>query len=219
MILYLFLDTDDRRFFSEEARSAIREACGAAEPEIRALLPRLAPTLEVAVQTGTFVIPETVEVGAAVAPARVTWTVDPTRPGGVAAIARSRLRLTLFHECHHLVRFAHLRKRDTRPTLMDRVVSEGLATAFERDLGGWRPPWGEYPEDVLAWAKELLKLPASEPPDPWMFQHPDGRRWVGYRAGTYIADRAIAESGRSAAELVLTPTDEILRIARVDDSA
>lgn len=99
---------------------------------------------------------------------------------------------------------------------MDRVVSEGLATAFERDFSGRRPPWSEYPEDVLAWVTELLKVPESERWDQWMFQHPDGRRWIGYRAGTYIADRAIAESGQSAAELVFTPHEEILEVARID---
>ena len=52
--------------------------------------------------------------------------------------------------------------------------------------------------------------------DQWMFRHPDGRRWIGYRAGTYIADRAIAASGLSAAQLVLVPTDEILEMAGVD---
>ena len=47
----------------------------------------------------------------------------------------------------------------------------------------------------------------------WMFQHPDGRRWIGYRAGTYIADQAIAASKLSAIELAATPTDEILQRA------
>jgi hypothetical protein len=101
---------------------------------------------------------------------------------------------------------------------MDRVVSEGLATVLERDFGGGRPPWGEYPADVDQWVQELLKLPDSEPSNHWMFRHPDGRRWTGYRAGTYIADRAVAASGRSAAELVITPIDEILRFAGVGES-
>jgi len=218
MIVHLFLDTEDGRFFSEEARTAIREVCAVSEHDIRVVLPELPPTIEAAAQAGSFVIPETGEVGMAVPPARVNWIVDPSRPGGIAAIARLHLRHTLFHECHHLVRFAHLRDPEVTPTLMDRVVSEGLATAFERDFGGWRPPWGEYPTDVHGWAQELLKLPDSEPSSHWMFRHPDGRRWIGYRAGTYIADRAIAASGRSAAELVLTPTNEILRIAGVDKS-
>lgn len=216
MILPLYLDTDDRRFFSEEARTAIREVCDMADPELRALLGGLPPSIELAVQTGSLVIPETGEVGAAVARDRVTWIVDPSRSGGVATIARSQLRFTLFHEFHHLVRGWVFRGGHPRTSFMDGVVSEGLATAFERDAGGRRPPWGEYPEDVRAWVAELLDLPLTANYDQWMFRHPDGRRWIGYRAGTYIADQAIAASGCSAAKLVLTPTAEILRIAGID---
>jgi Predicted Zn-dependent protease (DUF2268) len=218
MIVPLFLDTDDRQHFSEDARAAVREVCVATEPEVRVLLPALTETIELAAQTGTFVIPETDEVGMAAAPGRVNWIVDPSRPGGVVAIARSQLRFTLFHELHHLVRGWVMNGGQPRTSFMDGVVSEGLATAFERDFGGRKSPWGEYPEDVRLWVTELLGLPASAPYHHWMFQHPDGRRWIGYRAGTYIADQAIAASGRSAAELVLTPTDEILRIAGVDES-
>jgi hypothetical protein len=218
MVIYLFLDTEDYKFFPEQARQAIHDVCDRAEREIRTVLPKLPRTIEVAAQTGSFVIPETGEVGSAVAPARVNWTVDPSRPGGIAAIAQSSLRHTLYHECHHLVRFARLRNPEAAPTLMDRVISEGLATAFERNFSGRRPPWGDYTEDVLVWVVELLKVPESERWDQWMYQHPDGRRWIGYRAGTYIADRAILESGRSAAELVLTPNEEILKMARINDT-
>jgi hypothetical protein len=59
MIVPLFLDTDDRQHFPEEARAAVREVCVATEPEVRALIPALTETIELAVQTGTFVILET----------------------------------------------------------------------------------------------------------------------------------------------------------------
>jgi hypothetical protein len=100
---------------------------------------------------------------------------------------------------------------------MDGVVSEGLATAFERDAAGRRPRWGEYSQEAAGWVAELLRLPLTAPYNEWMFLHPDGRRWIGYRAGTYIADRAIAASGLSAAQLVLVPTDEILKMAGIDN--
>jgi uncharacterized protein YjaZ len=213
MILPLFLDTDDRRFFSDEARAVIAELCSATEPMVRALLPTLIPNIELAVQTGTMVIPETGELGIALRPDRVIWIVDPSRPGGIAATARSQLRYTLFHELHHLVRGWVRIGGFRRNLFIDGVISEGLATAFERDSGGRQPPWGEYPENVQSWVEELLQLPLTASYDQWMFRHPDGRRWIGYRAGTYIADRAIKASGRSAAQLVLTPTEEILKLA------
>jgi uncharacterized protein YjaZ len=102
-----------------------------------------------------------------------------------------------------------------RTSFMEGVVSEGLATVFERDFGGRETPWGEYPEDVEEWVTELLELPVSAPYNQWMFQHPDGRRWIGYRAGTYIVDQAILASGFSAADLALAPTDKVLKMSGV----
>jgi uncharacterized protein YjaZ len=63
------------------------------------------------------------------------------------------------------------------------------------------------------WVDELLALPRFANYRRWMFYHPDGRPWIGYRAGTYIADRAIARSGLDAAELVSVPTERILALA------
>lgn len=215
MIVPLFLDTNDSRHFSKEARQAIEEVCAAAEPEIRAHLGELPRNIELACQTGTFVIPETGEMGTAVAPNRVGWTVNANLPGGVPAIARAQLRFTLFHELHHLVRGWVMYGGAPRNSFMDGVVSEGLATVFERDIGGRKTPWGDYPEDVKKWVAELLELPVYAPYNHWMFDHPDGRRWIGYRAGTYIADQAVLASGLSAAELALVPTDEVLRMSGV----
>jgi hypothetical protein len=217
MIVCLFLDTDERRDFSEEARRAVRDVCDAAEPTIRGLLPVLPSEIELAVQTGGFVIPETGELGVAVAERRVSWTVSPARPGGVAETVRAHLRHTLFHELHHIARgWVMMGRNEHRAQFIDGVVCEGLATAFERDFGGFRPPWGEYPADVVQWVRELSMLPRTASYRHWMFQHPDGRRWVGYRAGTYIVDRVKAATGRSAADLVRTPAREILRIAGVE---
>jgi uncharacterized protein YjaZ len=201
--------------FVEDVRLAVQEVCQATEPELRALLPALPPRVELLVAAGTRVIPETGETGSAVTPRLVVWTVDPTRPEGVESIVRARLRHTLFHEFHHLVRGWVLYGGELPESFMHGVVCEGLATAFERDAAGSDPPWGAYPEDVESWVTELLRLPSSASYNDWMFQHPDGRRWIGYRAGTFIADRAIQSSGLSAAELAQTPTDEILRMAGV----
>lgn len=93
----------------------------------------------------------------------------------------------------------------------------GLATAFERDAGGARPLWGEYQNNVREWVEELLTLPVDAPYQQWMFSHPDGRRWIGYRTGTFIADQATLKSGLSSAELVRTPTEEILKLSGVVD--
>jgi hypothetical protein len=88
-----------------------------------------------------------------------------------------------------------------------------MATAFERDLARTRPPWGAYPDDVAGWLGELLALPPGAPRRPWMFRHPDGRRWIGFKVGTYLVDRAARASGRTPATMVGLSTDEVLRLA------
>jgi hypothetical protein len=178
--------------------------------DVRTLLPALPERLTLVVQSGKKdVIPETGETATAVPPASVYWTIDPDRD--LPAIIRTELRPTLFHELHHLVRAS----RVATSTLMDAVVREGLATAFERDFGKVNPPWGVPPPEVMDWTRELLRQPETAPHDHWLFQHPDGRRWIGMRVGTFLADRATRASGRSSAELVAAPTDEILRLADV----
>lgn len=52
-----------------------------------------------------------------------------------------------------------------------------------------------------------------------MFKHPDGRRWIGYRAGVYIVDQAQRKSGLSAAKLVNSSTYEILRVEGIEEGA
>jgi hypothetical protein len=212
MITCLFPD-NERQHFRGEAEATIRDACTEAEPEIRRLLPGLPESIELHARIGKRVLAETGELGSAATPNCVTWVVDSGRPGGVAAIAGSQLRATLFHEFHHLARGWVKSGGPRWPRMIDAVVCEGLATAFERDFGGRRAPWADYPQNASSWVEELLTLPADAPYHHWMFRHPDGRAWLGYKAGVFIADRASSATGRTAADLVATPTDAILEMA------
>ena len=207
---------DSVHAFTDAERKVIANIADSTFDEVRALLPALAKSVTLDVASGTQVIPETGELGAATAPGRIAWIVDAGRPGGVEAIAKMWLRATLFHEMHHVARGYVMNGGAPPRSFMDGVVSEGLATAFQRDAAGADVPWATYPDEVELWVDELRSLPLHAPYPDWMFQHPDGRRWIGYRAGTYIADRAIAASGRSAADLVGTPAAEILALAGVD---
>ena len=105
---------------------------------------------------------------------------------------------------------------------MDHVIGEGMASVFEREFGGATYPFMEYPDDVSGWVTELLALPDLDPFTPdgqaqrrnWMSRHPDGRHWIGYRAGTYLVDRASRASEKSAADLVTLPTEGVLQLAQ-----
>lgn len=204
--------------FSSDEQAVITRIANSVAAEVREVLPQVPPTVRLTVSAGEAVIVETGEMGMAPEPGRVSWTVDASRPEGVIAIANGHLRSTLFHELHHLARGYVVRGGSRRTSFMDVVVSEGMATAFERDFAGARPPWGAYPEDVSVWVDELVALPMSAFGSyaKWMLEHPDGRRWIGYRAGTYIVDQAMAASGKSSADLVLAGTAEVLQLAGID---
>ncbi len=196
------LTVDEKRAVEAVAEVAVRDA--------RQSLSSLPRTIVLRVETSPNVIPETGENGTTVPPAEIVWSVGPGRD--VLALVRHELRKTLFHEAHHLARA----QRVTTRTLLDAVVAEGLATAFERDVAGARPPWGEPVPEIEAWAREVLAVgEAGDGWDAWLVQHPDGRRWVGMRVGTWLVDRVKAKTGRSAAELVGVESREIVRLADV----
>lgn len=198
--------------FSATERRTIERIAGDATREARQHLPGLAPQILLQVTSGKDVIPEVGATATVAGTEFVRWTVDPDNPQGVVKIAETDLRGTLFHEFHHLVRAA----RVNTETVMDHVVTEGMASAFERDVAGASYPWSQYPDDVPKWVEELLALPPGADFRDWIAKRqPDGRRWVGMRAGTYLVDRAMKTLQRTSADLVSTPTAEILAAAGI----
>ena len=208
-----------RMRLSPATRADIERIANETEKELRKYLPQLPKVIVLNVEVGSNVIEALGATAEASAPGVITWTVDPNRPGGVQKIAAAHLRATLFHEGHHLVRGWVLKGGKPPTSAMDAPVAEGLATVFARDVAAALSPWGEYPANVINWVKELMDLPNTPQTwnryHEWMFQHPDGRQWVGYKVGTFIADRAVKASGKSAAQLVTVPTAEILRLANL----
>jgi len=195
---------------SRPDRQLVEAIAHATVHEARRYLPQLPMPVRLRVQPGSDVSPERGEDGTTAQPNMVLWTVDPQHAGGVEQVAKTWLRASLFHELHHLVRDAAV----DRTTMLDVAVAEGMATAFERDRIHAVPPWGDYPKEAAAWVEELRGLPSDpEHRRPWLGRHPDGRRWVAYKAGTYLVDRATQSSGRSAAALVTASTQEVLRLA------
>jgi uncharacterized protein YjaZ len=202
--------SDGDHAFSSEERQVIESIAEATVREVKGLLPLLPLPITIVVNDGRQVIEETGETGSAVPPSKIYWTVDSTHPGGVKGVATKELRASLFHELHHLVRSAKIEDA----TIIDRAITEGMATAFERDYGGARPPWGQYPPDeVREWAKEVAALPITADRAPWMHRHPDGRRWIAYKVGTYLVDRAARASEKSSSEMIALTTDEVMALA------
>ena len=199
--------------FSRAEQQTIESIVATALRDARRVLPDLPGEIIVRVNPGKKVMPETGQTGEVSPPNVVYWMVDPDLHGGVIAIAKRQLRSTLLHEFYHLARAS---KTTSAASIMDHVINEGLATAFERDLGDAPTPWAAYPSETADWVKELIALPPDASRTNWMARHPDGRRWIGYKAGTYLVDRATRASGKTSSDLLSASTDEILEMASLN---
>lgn len=197
------------RALSATERRELQSLSDAVFHDARRELEGLPPHLTLIVRWGKDVIPETGESAAAAYPGNVGLTLDPDVD--VLATIRTHVRGALFHELHHLARASRVSRR----TLVDHVVTEGLAIAYERAHLPSVPPWGEAPPAPLEWWAELRAVPEPADVPAWMIRHPDGRRWIGMRVGTFLVERATKTSGRSAAKLVFAPTEEVVRLAEL----
>ena len=196
--------------FSWSERRVIQAIADDAATEAQRLLPSLPDSLILRAYLGREVLDDTGETATHSASRVVSWTVDPTRPEGVAAIAQARLRPSLFFHYYGLARGG--RFPPARDFLED-VVAFGLATAFARDFSGGPVAWAAYPPETVTWVDEVLALPDDVAYNDWMGRHSDGRRRVGPSVGTYLADQAVARSGRSSADLVAVPVHDIVDLA------
>ena len=131
----------------------------------------------------------------------------------------AHLRTTLFHEFHHQARGWNMANGGGATSIMDAVVAEGMASVFAREAAGANVPWAAAPGNPEAWLADIEANGRLDQYMQWMFAHPDGRRWIGYRTGVYVVDRAMAASGRDAVALANTPTAEVLALARADQQA
>jgi uncharacterized protein YjaZ len=48
-----------------------------------------------------------------------------------------------------------------------------------------------------------------------MFKHSDGRKWIGYKVGTWIVDEALKRSKKTIEQLTQLDCAEVRRLARV----
>jgi hypothetical protein len=145
----------------------------------------------------------------------VEISFDKTVPHGVERTLES-LYQTVFHEGNHAARWNALKDYDGR--FIEAIVFEGLATVFERDHADYQPLYGQYEDDTTMrqWFAELSAADWDKRPE-LFFNHPDGRRWIGYKTGTWLVDRAINHSGKTVVELCGLSADEIIALANLKE--
>ena len=200
--------TEDHTFSRAELRT-IQAIGDDTTREVRRLLPALPAVLALEVFPADDVIEELGYRGEEMG-RTVYWGVNPHHGEGVAAVAEAHLRPFLFCSFFNLVRYQFV----DGWSLPDRMIGVGLQTVFARDFAGVTYPWTGYPPEVSDWVVELMTLPVDSQTNPWNRRQPDGRRWIGIKAGTYLVDLAIEASGKSVVDLVSVPTDEIIKMAQ-----
>jgi uncharacterized protein YjaZ len=93
------------------------------------------------------------------------------------------------------------------------IVSEGLATVFERDYASGDPLWGRYEDDrtMRQWLSELLAQGDSINED-YLFDHPDGRRWIAYKTGAWVVDRVLHSTKVSFQWLTTHRAESVIKL-------
>lgn len=101
------------------------------------------------------------------------------------------LKNTLIHEFNHTVRWA---TASYGYSLLETIISEGVATAFEKEEAGTSVGWGAYSEEDIAVFLKVAKeigvegMQASGDHSPYLFGTDSIPKYYGYRFGTYITD-------------------------------
>lgn len=154
-------------------------------------------------------IPETQDAGYTVNSELVMLAFNPNAPTKVL----ENITGTVFHEMNHAARynipiFHH--------SFLDSCVMEGLATVFAREYAGDDALWSHQVENVSNWIKEIIEQGANININDYMYSHPDGRRWIGYKVGTYIVDKAIKNSEKSVVDLTQMECLDILKLAKIN---
>ena len=128
------------------------------------------------------------------------------------AVLELEIRSTLAHELHHCARWAAV---GYGTTLLEAIVSEGLADHFDTEVNGGSPkPWSiALSEDELQ--STMLKAKESFNSDynhsDWFYGSKEIPRWAGYSLGFKIVGDYITKTGKSASELVATSHTEFIK--------
>lgn len=127
------------------------------------------------------------------------------------------LRSTLFHEAYHIAQgYYFCMEQKIRP--IEEAVYEGAATVFERDIAGSKPPYGDYEgAPVTAWLKSIKSFNEDYDYQKWKFwDDEDHVAWKMYKAGAYIVDQALQNSGKTIVELNSMSAKEIINLSKSD---
>jgi len=210
----LFTETkfwDKRKDFQARYEAKILRAAEAA----RKLLPSAPSDISFVVQLDALDAMPEYGSGAYTKNSRlIIISIDPGLPYGEDVLL-PQARESVFHEINHASRFEQGLSHDHNDFL-DLCIFEGLATVFERDYANSKPLYGTYTAgESQAWLEEITTEYDPTLYYQYMFQHKDGRKWMGYKMGTYIVDEAIKKSDKTVLQLTELTCAEIKHFAGI----
>lgn len=202
-----------------EAQPEIVAAITRYHAEARQLMPEIPENLSVYFDQ-SIIMPGTASGGYAHSPNILTFGFDYAFPDEVEKWRQ--LRGSTYHEDFHLAQgFTGFDEDDneiTDSSAIDNAIYEGAATVFEREYGGTEYGYGQYLDEVTMkqWVKEVKALPKGYDWKKWKFYDPDtDRKWIMYRAGTFIVDQALAKSGHDILDLRSMAPAQIFSLAEL----
>lgn len=130
-----------------------------------------------------------------------------------ADVCLANLRSTAAHEVVHAV--SYFNAGSFIPAPLQAVVYEGLATVFEEKQYGNLSPWSQYEEveTMNQWLDEIAGLPTNHKNFDYLFTHPDGRRWIIYKTGTWMIETLLAR-GVPFESLLKLPYSDVVGLYR-----
>lgn len=141
-------------------------------------------------QNKNFTISETGEGGYA---ASYDWFhiyIDPTKSENkLKKIISNHIPSTVYHELNHVARWNSV---GYGSTLLEAIISEGLASVFESEK--WKKsktPWAKYSQKEILSMLEIFKKrkktdDANYNHQEWFYGNGKLPKWIGYKLGVYI---------------------------------
>lgn len=208
-------EAEKNGFSQREVEAVVREAYNKASD----LLPTLSKYLNIVIRPNkNNYIKETGDNGYTYDSELIIIEFSPTLPYGKEDLINN-IENAVFHECNHAARYRWLYSQGVfEPTIIDAGIHEGLATVFAGEYANGISPWGKYEDDATMqkWIEEIKQADKSgDSWSAWGFDRPDGRKWIGYKTGTWIVDAAMQKSGKSVIDLTCVLSKDILKLAEL----
>lgn len=208
-----FHDLADHQF-SDANKALIAELTDSTIIKMKKLMPELVPVMKINMKlmdrdlaivnhvTGRADYTDEIEV-----------SISTQNKDGISAAIEAGYVKTLVHELHHTVRGWVIHGNAFGPGIAIAAANEGLADTFAKIHTGSDMHSLSNDVDFDAWTNEILALAKDANYGEWMFLHPDGRIAVGYRAGAYLIEKAMENSGKDILELSKYSVKELYRLA------